>query len=207
IVTRSGSNQFHGTAYNFLRNDALDARSFNEMSSSNHFVQNNFGASFGGPIIRDKTFFFANYEGLRHTKSMTMIETVPTEMEAMGDFSMSGTTIYNPFSAHPNPNFNPSKPVSPTNPQIIRDPFPNNVIPANLINPAAAKFLQKYLPRPNVDMGMSMNGCGMTMMGAPTVVGGGLDCNNYMDVRNERHVTDQGTIRLDHSFAGGDSLF
>jgi hypothetical protein len=105
IVTRSGTNQFHGTAYDFLRNSALDARSFNEMNSSNHLVQNNFGASFGGPIIRDKTFFFANYEGLRHTKAVTMIQTAPTEMEVMGDFSMSGTTIYNPFSARPNPNF------------------------------------------------------------------------------------------------------
>src|SRR5262245_13464820 len=149
IVTRSGTNQFHGTAYDFLRNDALDARSFNEMNSSNHLVQNNFGASFGGPVIRDKTFFFVNYEGLRHTKAMTMIETGPTEMEAMGDFSMSGATIYNPFSAHPNPSFDPAKPISPNNPQILRDPFPNNVIPQNLINPAAALFLRKYTPRPS----------------------------------------------------------
>src|SRR5215470_11981142 len=211
IVTRSGSNAFHGTAYEYLRNGALDANTFNEMNSSNHLVQNNFGASFGGPIVRDKTFFFANYEGLRHTKAMTMIQTVPTEMEAMGDFSMSGTTIYNPFSARPNPNFDPKKPVSPNNPQILRDPFPDNVIPENLINPAAALFLQKHMPRPNMDMdmgmSMGMNGCGMTMMGAPTVVGGGVACNNYMDVRNERHVTDQGTVRLDHTFARGDSLF
>lgn len=70
IVTRSGTNQFHGTAYDFLRNSAFDARSFNELSSSNHLVQNNFGASFGGPIIRDRTFIFVNYEGLRHTKAI-----------------------------------------------------------------------------------------------------------------------------------------
>ena len=210
IVTRTGTNQFHGTVYEFLRNSALDARTFNEMDSSNHLVQNNFGASLGGPIVPNKTFFFANYEGLRRTHAMTMIDTVPTEMETMGDFSMSGTTIYNPFSARPNPNFKPALPISPNNPQIIRDPFPNNVIPENLINPAAALFLQKYVARPNMDlgmnMGMAMGGCGMTMMGAPTVVGGGVDCNNYLDVRNERHVTDQGTVRIDHNFAGGDSL-
>ncbi|HZS06108.1 MAG TPA: carboxypeptidase regulatory-like domain-containing protein [Blastocatellia bacterium] len=205
IVTRSGTNQFHATAYDFLRNSALDARSFNEMNSSNHLVQNNFGASFGGPIIRNRTFFFANYEGLRHTRAMTMIETVPTDMEVMGDFSMSGTTIYNPFSSRPNPNFDSSKPVGPKNSQILRDPFPNNVIPQNLINHAAALFLQKYTPRPNMEMGM--NGCGMTMMGAPTVVGAGADCNNYLDVRNGRHVTDQGTARIDHLLARGDSLF
>lgn len=205
IVTRSGTNQFHGTAYNFLRNSAFDARSFNEMNSANHLVQNNFGASFGGPIIGNKTFFFTNYEGLRHTKARTMIATVPTAMEITGDFSMSGTTIYNPSSSRPNPNFDPTKPVGPKNSQIIRDPFPNNVIPSSLINSAAALFLRKYTPRPNLEM--RMMGCGMTMMGAPTVVGAGVDCNNYMDVRNERHITDQGTIRIDHLLAGGDSLF
>ncbi|HVI71510.1 MAG TPA: hypothetical protein VM656_08505, partial [Pyrinomonadaceae bacterium] len=209
IVTRSGSNQFHGTVYEFLRNSALDARSFNEMDSGNHLVQNNFGASMGGPIVPNKTFFFLNFEGLRRVKAMTMTQTVPTEMEIMGDFSMSGTTIYNPFSARPNPAFDPTKPIGPTNSQIIRDQFPDNMIPENLINPVTARFLQKYVVRPNVDMEMGMGmmgGCGMTMMGAPTVIGGGVDCNNYLDVRNERHVTDQGTTRIDHNFASGDSL-
>jgi hypothetical protein len=212
IVTRTGSNQFHGTAYEFLRNGALDSSTFNGMNSmssmdpmdSKFLVRNNFGFSLGGPIVRKRIFFFLNYEGLRHTKADTMIATVPTEMEVMGDFSMSGTTIYNPFSSHPNPNFDSSKPISPSNPQNIRDPFPGNVIPLNRINPAAALFVRKYIPRPNISMGM--NGCGMTMMGAPTVFGAGVDCNNYLDVRNERHITDQGTIRIDHMFTRGDSL-
>lgn len=203
IVTRAGTNQFHGTMYEFLRNGALDAETFNSMGA-NFLVRNNFGVSLGGPIVRNKTFFFVNYEGLRHTKADTMIDTVPTEMEIMGDFSMSGTTIYNPLSSHSNPNFDPTKPISPSNPQNIRDPFPGNVIPSNRINAAAALFLQKYAPRPNMDMGM--NGCGMTMMGTPTVVGAGVDCNNYLDVRNEHHVTDQGTIRIDQMLARGDSL-
>jgi hypothetical protein len=203
IVTRTGSNQFHGTVYEFLRNGALDADTFNAMGT-NFLVRNNFGVSVGGPIVRNKTFFFVNYEGLRHTKADTMIATVPTEMEIMGDFSMSGSTIYNPSSSHPNPNFDPTRPISPSNPQNIRDPFPGNVIPSNRINSAAALFLQKYAPRPNMDMGM--NGCGMTMMGTPTVVGAGVDCNNYLDVRNEHHVTDQGTIRIDQMLARGDSL-
>ena len=128
IVTRSGSNTLHGTVYEYWRNDALDARTFNEMTS-NHLVRNNFGASLGGPIVRNKAFFFANYEGLRHTKSVTMIATVPTEREALGDFSESGTTIYNPFSARQNPAFDPTRPVGPANPQILRDPFDGNVIP------------------------------------------------------------------------------
>src|SRR6185312_9272950 len=182
IVTRIGTNEFHGTAYEFLRNNKLDARSFNQMmEGSDHLVRNNFGGSLGGPIVRNKTFFFFNYEGLRLTQSDTMIDTVPTADEINGDFSMSGATIYNPFSAHPNPNFDPTKPISPTNPQILRDPFPDNMIPANLIDPKAAQFMRVYLPRPNMEMGM--NGCGMTMMGAPTVFGAGVDCNNYLDVR------------------------
>jgi hypothetical protein len=205
IVTRTGTNQFHGTAYEFLRNNVFDARSFNQMDSSNHLVRNNFGGSLGGPIIRNKAFFFVNYEGLRLTQSDTMIDTVPTADEINGDFSMSGATIYNPFSSHANPNFDPSKPVSPSNPQVIRDPFPGNVIPQGLIDKKALMFLSQYVPRPNMDMGM--NGCGMTMMGVPLVVGAGADCNNYLDVRNEHHQTDQATIRFDQNFKRGDSIF
>jgi hypothetical protein len=205
IVTRTGGNEFHGTAYEFLRNNAFDARTFNEMDESNHLVRNNFGGSFSGPIVRNKTFFFFNYEGLRHTKSQTMVATVPTEEEINGNFEMSGATIYNPFSSHPNPNFDPTRPVGPTNSQVIRDAFGGNVIPQNLIDPKAQLFLRRYVPRPNLEMGMM--GCGMTMMGAPTVVGAGLDCNNYLDVRNAHHVTDQATIRVDHGLKDGDSLF
>src|ERR1700687_5358112 len=205
IVTRTGTNQFHGTGYEFLRNGALDASTFNEMGAAKHLVRNNFGASLGGPIVNNKSFFFFNYEGLRHTKADTMISTVPTADEINGDFSMSAVTIYNPFSSHANPNYDPAKPISPSNPQNIRDPFPGNVIPQNLIDQKAAQFLRQYIPRPNMDMGM--NGCGMTMMGVPTVVGAGADCNNYLDVRNEHHVTDQATIRFDQTLKRGDNLF
>jgi hypothetical protein len=206
IVTRTGTNEFHGTVYEFLRNDALDARTFNQMdSASKHLNRNNFGGSLGGPVFRNKSFFFVNYEGLRLTQAETMIDTVPTAEEIGGNFQMSGATIYNPFSAHSNPNFDPTRPVSPSNPQVIRDPFPGNVIPSNLISPAARLFLQKYVPRPNMDVGMQ--GCGMTMMGTPTVTGAGADCNNYLDVRDEHHVTDQATFRFDQTFGGGDTLF
>jgi hypothetical protein len=207
IVTRSGSNQFHGTAYEFLRNGALDAHSFDAMGT-NHLVQNNFGVSFGGPIARNRTFFFANYEGFRHAMAHTMVDTVPTAEEINGDFSMGGVNIFNPFSSHPNPSFDPTKPVSPTNPQVIRDQFLGNMIPQNMIDPAAQAFLLNHVPRPNMDMmddSVAMP-CGSAMMGAPTVVGAGTDCNNYIDVRNELHSADQGTIRIDHIFERGDSL-
>jgi Carboxypeptidase regulatory-like domain len=204
IVTRSGSEQFHGTVYEFLRNGALDAHTFGDMGGSKFLVQNNFGASLGGPIAHSKTFFFANYEGLRHSKADAMTETVPTPDEIAGDFSMSGKTIYNPFSAHANPNYDPTKPSSPSNSQIIRDPFPNNQIPSGMFSSAAQIFLQNYMPAPN--MGTGANGCGMTMMGAPQVVGAGVDCNNYLDTRDEHHANDQGTARVDHVFGRGDTL-
>ena len=168
IVTKSGTTQFHGTAYEYLRNSALDARTWNEMPGTTHLVQNNFGASLGGPVYGTKTFFFANYEGFRKTVAQTSIATVPTELEAAGDFSQSGVTIYDPASSRPNPTFNPALPVSPSNPQVLRDPFPGNVIPLSRMNPAGYKFLQKYVPRPNMENGMM---AGMTMMGVPVVLG------------------------------------
>jgi hypothetical protein len=207
IVTRAGSSHFHGTAYEFLRNGAMDARSFNEMDGMNFLVQNNFGASVGGPVkFAKKTYFFTNYEGLRHVENMVMVDTVPTPEEASGDFSQSGVDIYDPNSTVTNPNFNPSLPASPSNPQYLRQQFSYqgvlNVIPPSRINQAASIMLNKYTPLPNaMDMG------GMNMMGQPTVVGAGNDANNYMDARKERMTNDQGTFRVDHSFGSGDAAF
>ena len=196
IVTRSGSNYFHGTAYEFIRNGAMDASTFASMGN-NHLVQNNFGASFGGPIVKNKTFFFVNYEGFRMVKAMTMIDTVPTEAEINGDFSQSGVNIYDPTT-----------PVGTTGRAQFQDGGVLNKIPQDRINPTAQMFLMQHVPMPNADMmmGMETMPCGSAMMGAPTVVGAGNDCNNYVDVRNDVHDSDQGTIRVDHSFKQGDSL-
>ncbi|HSB75571.1 MAG TPA: carboxypeptidase regulatory-like domain-containing protein, partial [Terriglobales bacterium] len=193
IVTHSGTAQFHGTAYEFLRNSALDASTYDSMGN-NHLVQNNFGASLGGPVRGKKTFFFVNYEGLRHAMADPQIETVPTLAEINGDFRQSGHTIYDPATSQPNPNYNPSQPASPSNPQFIRSQFSYNgqanVIPPGQINPAAQLFLRLYVPQPNM---------GMNAMGA--------DSNNYLDVRNELQLQDQGTVRVDHIFSRGDTIF
>jgi hypothetical protein len=86
IITRSGSNSFHGAAWEFLRNDAMDASDF-----STHTVQplkqNQFGGAFGGPMVKDKTFFFAYYEGLRNRQGKTVDATVPSLLQRQGDFS------------------------------------------------------------------------------------------------------------------------
>ncbi len=207
IVTRSGTGAFHGTAYEFLRNGAMDAHSFNQMGSSNFLIQNNFGASLGGPVWHGgKTFFFVNYEGLRHVESMAMVDTVPTAAEVSGDFSQSGVDIFDPTTTQPNPGFNPALPASKTNPQYLRQQFEyngvKNVIPPTRLTQAASIMLNKYTPEPN-----TMNMGGMTMMGQPTVVGAGNDANNYLDSRKERMTNDQGTFRVDHSFANGDTAF
>src|SRR5246127_3474470 len=106
IVTHSGSSQYHGTAYEFLRNGAMDASTFGSMGN-NHLVQNNFGASVGGPLVKKNTFFFANYEGLRLSQADAQILTVPTRDEIMGNFSTNNVKIYDPTAAVSNPNYNP----------------------------------------------------------------------------------------------------
>jgi hypothetical protein len=188
IVTHSGSSQYHGTVYEFLRNGAMDASTFASMGN-NHLVQNNFGASFGGPLFGKKTFFFANYEGLRLAQADAQILTVPTPDEVKGDFSMSSIKIYDPTTAVKNPNYNPSLPTGPSNFPYTRAQFPNNQIPINRINPLLEDFLMAYLPMPNM----------MMMTSA-------ADSNNYLDVRNESHFQDQGTLRVDHNFSNGDTL-
>jgi hypothetical protein len=188
IVTHSGSSQYHGTVYEFLRNGAMDASTFASMGN-NHLVQNNFGASFGGPLIGKETFFFVNYEGLRLAQADAQILTAPTQAEIMGDFSMSSVKLYDPTTAVKNPNFNPSLPTGPPNFPYTRTQFPNNQIPSGRINPLLQSFLLQYLPQPNM----------MMMAGA-------ADSNNYLDVRNESHFQDQGTLRVDHNFSTGDTL-
>lgn len=189
IVTHSGSNQFHGTAYEFLRNGAMDASSFGSMGN-NHLVQNNFGASFGGPLPGGKTFFFLNYEGLRLARADAQILTVPTQAEIQGDFSMSPTKIYDPTTAVANPSYDPTQPTGPSNYPYTRSQFSNNQIPSGRINPLLTAFLMQYVPMPNM----------MMMAGA-------ADSNNYLDVRTETHFQNQGTLRVDHDFSNGDTLF
>ncbi|MBV9074853.1 MAG: TonB-dependent receptor, partial [Acidobacteria bacterium] len=188
IVTHSGTSHYHGTVYEFLRNGAMDASSFGSMGN-NHLVQNNFGASFGGPLPAKNTFFFVNYEGLRLAQTDAQTLTVPTQAELMGDFSMSGLNIYDPTTAVANPKYNPALPTGPANFPYTRTQFPNNQIPANRINTQLEAFLLKVIPQPN-----------MAMMG-------GADSNNYLDFRNETHFQDQGTIRVDHNFVNGDTVF
>lgn len=86
---KSGTNQFHGSVYEFLRNEKLDAKNFFDPANTPiaPYKQNQFGATFGGPLIKDKTFFFVDYEGLRIRQAQTLTSTVPTSAQLTGDFS------------------------------------------------------------------------------------------------------------------------
>lgn len=136
VVTKSGANSFHGEAFEFLRNNDLDARNFFEpQAHPGAFRRNQFGGAVGGPIRRNKIFFFANYEGFRQVLAAPQGGFAPTQAMFNGDFSALPTTIYDPAS------FNPATGQ--------RQPFSGNVILPGQINPVAQKLLSYYLPGSN----------------------------------------------------------
>ena len=124
ILTKSGSNDFHGTAYDYVRNDRFDSRSFFAVTKPK-LSQNQFGGSLGGPVRTDKTFFFVDYEGLRSTQGVANLITVPTARMRTGDFSELATGIFDPTT-------------------LPRTPFAGNVIPANRLDPIALRLIQLY---------------------------------------------------------------
>jgi outer membrane receptor protein involved in Fe transport len=144
VVTKAGTNEFHGSAWEFLRNDVLDARN-PFLASKAKFRQNQFGASFGGPVVlpkyqgRNKTFFYLGYQGFTFRRAGEALYRVPTEANLRGDFSDEPRKLYNPFTTRPDPN-NPGT--------FIRDPFLNNQIPASMISPGMVLFSQQTLPKP-----------------------------------------------------------
>lgn len=148
IVTKAGTNEFHGSAFEYLRNDAFSANDFfsNRAGVARPMLRyNQFGGTIGGPIIKKKLFFFFAYEGLRQKTPNVVTTSVPTDLERTGDFSdlRNGAgdliVIYDPWSTVPDP-ANPG--------QYIRTPFPDNKIPSNRIDPVAANLTQ-YFPEPN----------------------------------------------------------
>jgi len=96
MTTKSGDNFYHGTVYDYARDNVTDARNFFSTAALPPFTQNQFGVSAGGPIRKNRTFFFGTYEGLRQTKDAVSVSTVPTDQERNGDFSQLATTT-NPY--------------------------------------------------------------------------------------------------------------
>jgi hypothetical protein len=183
VVTKSGTNEFHGTVYEFHRNSAFDARSITSPQKLPNFIRHQFGFTTGGPIVKNKTFFFVNYEGVRRVQGQSAINSVPTAPARVGDFS-GLPTIYDPDTSRSNPDFNPALPVSPANPRLLRDPFPNNRIPANRIDSITRQVLE-FVPMPNLPG----------------------ETNNYLDTRSARQDDNQYSVRVDHQLRSNNMMF
>ncbi len=148
LSTKSGTNAFHGSAYEFLRNKVLNANDFFSNAGGvarPPFTQNQYGVNGGGPIIKDRLFFFSSYEGFRQRKASTLTTWVPTAAERSGDFSQIGSTGTNSvlpiYDATTSANC-----ISGGG--ACRTPFAGNQIPASRLDPTAVALLS-YYPMPN----------------------------------------------------------
>ncbi len=116
VVLHSGSNSFHGSAFEFLRNTVFDAVNYFSTGKP-AFHLNQYGGSLGGPIRKDRTFFFVDYQGQRENEGETYISTVPTAAEHNGDLSAVQDTLYDPYTT--NPNTFRRQLLNPSNPYVI----------------------------------------------------------------------------------------
>jgi outer membrane receptor protein involved in Fe transport len=136
VITKSGTNQWHGSAYEFLRNDKLDARNY--FAPLNFpkpaYRQNQFGGTFGGKIIENKLFFFANYEGYRRRQERPQVGTVPTLAMRGGDFS-GVRDIFDPST---------TRAAAGTASGYTRDAFPGRRVPSNRWDPVTSRLMQAY---------------------------------------------------------------
>jgi hypothetical protein len=178
VVSLGGTNTFHGSAYEFFRNDALDAKNkFQDQKLPYHL--NQFGGSFGGPILKNRLFFFANYEGGRQNISPSAnYSTVPTDAERGGDFSglLPGnisTTLYDPAT------FDPIT--------FTEQPFAGNIIPSGRIDAGMLNLLNGVYPKAN----HALNSSGQ---------------NNYLASTTNQTVGDQGSIRIDYVIGQKDAI-
>ena len=140
LQIKSGTNSFHGSLFEFHRDSAFDANNFFNNRAGRpkpEFKQNQFGGTLGGPVLKNKTFFFGSYQGHRETQGQTALSTVPSLAMRNGDFSELGRTIYDPLTGQP---------------------FPNNTIPADRFDPVAVQILKQLYPEPNTAGSRQSNG-------------------------------------------------
>ncbi len=187
VVYKSGTNAFHGSAYNFLRNSVFDANNFfanRRGDSLRTFQRNQFGGVVSGPIRRGKTFFMGSYEGLRERRFSETTLSVPTLREREGDFSqtLAGANrpviIYDPFTTRANPSGS----------GFIRDAFAGNRIPVTRMDPVGRNVL-KYYPLPTTE------GAAFTQK------------NNYSRSGSYQVNTDNFDIRVDHHLSVAQKVF
>jgi hypothetical protein len=133
VILKSGTNQFHGGAYEFLRNNDFNARNFFD-TSVGHLAYNYFGGNLGGAIKKNKLFFFGDYLKVLDHEANTNTGTIPPSPWRNGDLSGAATTVYDPSTGNPD--------------GTGRTPFPGNIIPSNRINPISAKIIA-LVPQPS----------------------------------------------------------
>ena len=182
MVTRSGTNKLHGSVYEFFRNDALDARN-TFATVKPPFRYNQFGASVGGPVIKDRTFFFGNWEEYRYRRSTPRIASFPTIGQRDGNFS----DLFN-ANGTPIPIFDPAS-TQGSGVAATRQVYPGNIIPATQIDPVA-RAINAFYPLPNR---------------APT--DRFTNANNFIGTANEVQQMRQYTIKGDHKFTNNNSMF
>ena len=179
VILNSGSNDFHGSLFEFHRNAALDARNFFAPAGEPKpkYLRNQFGGAIGGPIVRDRTFFFADYEGTRSREGITRITNVPTAEERAGNFSNS---VFNSVFGVP------------TNP-FTGQPFDGGVIPDFFIHPVGRAIAALYpLPNRNVPF--------QNFVSSPIQ----RDDNDSFDVRVDHNLTDRTELAFRYSFGERD---
>jgi hypothetical protein len=185
VITKSGTNEYHGLLYDFERHSYIEANNwFNNANriANPSFKRHQFGANVGGPIVKNKTFFFADYEGLRQGFPVTFLTTVPTLAQRRGDFSQTlgagnqRITIYDPLTVE-----------TLANGQRQRSPFPGNVIPADRIDPVSRRLTDLF-PEPNQP-------------------GNALGQNNYARSAGSTINTDKWDARVDHAFGENTRIF
>ncbi len=140
LQIKSGANAFKGSGYEFLRNDAFDANNFFNNRAGRKkpdFSQHQFGGTLGGPVLRNKTFFFASYQGYHVSQGQTFLSTVPSDRMRQGDFSEVNRVIYNPLTGQP---------------------FPGNQIPLSQWDPASRNIIQQLYPAANTSGERSATG-------------------------------------------------
>ncbi|MFP5205281.1 MAG: carboxypeptidase regulatory-like domain-containing protein [Acidobacteriota bacterium] len=144
VITKGGTNSIHGDLYEYVRNNQMEARNYFATTPNGPYHQNQFGISLGGPIMKNKLFYFGNYEGYRQTQSSYRSAYTPTAAMFSGDFSALSTPIYDPATYDPSTG--------------LRQQFPENKIPADRINKTASGLLAYYLPGSTLGAGNNVSG-------------------------------------------------
>jgi hypothetical protein len=188
VILKSGTNAFHGSLFEFHRNGALDARNFFAPSSESKpkYLRNQFGASIGGPISHDRTFFFADYEGTRAREGTTRITNVPTLLERQGDFSQTRDTFGNPVFVR-----NPFLPV---------DPMTGQPPPCNAVNQTGC------FPGNRIPLGFQ-NSIGRALAGLYPTPNRNVPLQNFVSSPVQRDRNDSFDARIDHRAGKADFSF